>query len=391
MKKYNRKYLIVLQISILIGFVALIGVYFMSILSGGDGVSVQLFGGGDDGNFYYQQAINLANGQEWVKTSIHALILGNIIKITGITDPIILRVYNFTGYILLLITMVKIVKISFPWKKETDLKKYHNKANIMTIVMLTLYASLLMNATLSLYRDIWIYLFYALSVYFTIKIFFYKKKNIVSIISWIFSMIMLFQFRKYALLAYFVSCIIFMIIKKIFKNKKPLLALGIIFLAFGVFYTFFRMTTIPVANMSISQALGYRLSGLTTYSGGSQMYINLDQSNYISFLINYLYSYLGNLMGPLPWHISGISTLIVFFIETIPMVLILSYIFKNRKILTVIQNFILVNSFTWIGFIAITNDNIGTATRLRTVAWILIIPVYVNLLMANKIKRRIGN
>lgn len=167
---------------------------------------------------------------------------------------------------------------------------------------------------------------------------------------------------------------------KLFKNFKTFVFLGII--AFFIYYTFFN--DLNIANMSLRRALNYRMSGLTSYSGGSNMWISLEQPNVILFLINYIHSYVGNLIGPLPWHISGISTLFVFVVETIPMVLILRFLWKRRSLLSKVQKYILLHAFVWVSLIAVTNDNIGTASRLRPVAWLLILNVFVVVYMKYK-------
>lgn len=147
---------------------------------------------------------------------------------------------------------------------------------------------------------------------------------------------------------------------------------------------------VPVVNMTLRDVLNYRRDFITLYPGGSQMWIHLDTSNYLLFLINYVHSYIGNLLGPLPWHISGISTLFVFFVETIPMILILLFIWRNRHLLSPVQKYILLHSFIWISLIAVSNDNIGTATRLRPVAWILILTVFVVIYANRKYVRTLG-
>ena len=125
--------------------------------------------------------------------------------------------------------------------------------------------------------------------------------------------------------------------------------------------------------MSLQDALMYRNSAVEgNYGGGSQMMITLNQPNFVGFITNYLHSYLGNLLGPLPWHIKGISVMIVFCFETIPMLFMLRVLWKKRVNLGAIEKYILCQAFTWISLIAITNDNIGTGTRLRVVGWVLI-------------------
>jgi hypothetical protein len=158
-------------------------------------------------------------------------------------------------------------------------------------------------------------------------------------------------------------------------NIKTISLLAFIF--FGIYYTFFL--DFEILGMSLSESLNYRHTGIELYSGGSQMNIVLNQSNYLLFLLNYLYSYISNLLGPLPWQIVNFSTLLSFILETIPMFFILHFIWRNRLNIDEIQQYILFNAFVWIGFISFTNDNIGTATRLRTIGWILIINVFVAL------------
>ena len=51
---------------------------------------------------------------------------------------------------------------------------------------------------------------------------------------------------------------------------------------------------------------------------------------------------------------------------------------EKRNLISSVQKYVLLYSFIWISLIAVSNDNIGTATRLRPVAWILIIIVFVS-------------
>lgn len=134
---------------------------------------------------------------------------------------------------------------------------------------------------------------------------------------------------------------------------------------------------LEIFDMSLGKALVYRSVFLKMHPGGSQMWISLDSSNYFLFLINYVHSYIGNLIGPLPWHISGAPTLLLFFIETIPMCIILGFLWKVKNEITEMQKYILLQGFVWIALIGVTNDNLGAAARLRAVAWILIIIVFV--------------
>ncbi|WP_396128520.1 hypothetical protein [Exiguobacterium mexicanum] len=69
--------------------------------------------------------------------------------------------------------------------------------------------------------------------------------------------------------------------------------------------------------------------------------------------------------------------MLVFFIEALPMTLILLFLWSRRAYVSKVQQFILMQAFVWNGLIAITNDNIGTALRLRAIAYLLILLVFV--------------
>lgn len=370
-------YLTVQQLIFITYFTLTTAIFFLALNYGNEGVSIQLFGGGDDGLFYWEQAQNLAKGQSAVITSIYTVIIANLIKITGIENVYLIRIFNYFGFILLVIFSIYLIKSMFRIENIKIHPSVINNASILLLICFLFYASLLMNVNLSIYRDVWIYMLYVLSTMLSIKVIFRKKGRWYYLTLLIPILWLLGGFRKYALLAFMLSIIIYFTYKKIIRLKSPILVGVSLLLIFGIYYTYFMDYIVPVVNMSLRSVLNYRLSSLTIYSGGSQMWINLEQSNYIMFLINYIHSYVGNLIGPLPWHISNKAMGLVFFIETIPMSLILIYIWKKRKLLSNVQKYILTHAFIWISLIAVSNDNIGTATRLRPVAWILILIVFV--------------
>ena len=199
---------------------------------------------------------------------------------------------------------------------------------------------------------------------------------------------MLGQFRPYALLSFILSISVYLCYKKLRFTKKAVIIPVILVVLFGLYYTLFMDFTVPIVNMSFKDAINYRDYSFSRFTGGSQMWINLDQPFFGMFLINYLHSYVGNLLGPLPWHISGKSTLICFFVETLPMVFILKYLWNKRKTLHIVQKYVLFHAFVWVGLIAVSNDNIGTATRLRVVAWILILIVFTTVYSMQKYWRK---
>ena len=382
----QRKYLFltIQQFVFIIYFVFTTTIFFIASNYGNEGIALQIFGGGDDGFFYWEQAKNIAAGRDAILTSIYPLIIGYLIKITGIESVYIIRIFNYCGFILLVLLSIYLIEMLFKLEGRKIESKYALSAKILLLVCFLFYASLQMNVNLSIYRDIWIYTLYVLSIILSIRIIFYKKKRFLYLLLLIPSLWLLGAFRRYALLSFLLTIIIYYGYRKFKGSKKPYGAIIVVLIFFGIYYTFFMDYIVPVVNMSLRAALNYRLSSLTIHFGGSQMWISLDHENFLIFLINYFHSYIGNLLGPLPWHISGTATLFVFFVESIPMTLILMFLWRKRNLISSVQKYVLLHSFIWISLIAVSNDNIGTATRLRPVAWILIIIVFVSVYSKNR-------
>ncbi|MFZ1758858.1 MAG: hypothetical protein WAT96_07400 [Streptococcus suis] len=382
MRQKKLQYLTIQQFTFLAYLFITTLMYFLSLSQGNEGVTYRLFGGGDDGYFYWFQAQNVADGNTWIRTSIYPLIIGTLMRVTGIENVYLIRIFNYIGFLLLVAFSLKLIKAQFKMGDNRIDQEYKYKAQTLLLVSYLFYASLQMNLNFSIIRDVWIYTVYILSTYLSIKLIFHKKYRFFYLVVLAASIWLLGEFRGYAMLSFLLSLGIYFAYTKVKLLKKPKRLAFVGLGAFAVYYSFFRDLTI--LGMSLRRALNYRAASLDTFSGGSQMWISLDQSNFILFLINYAHSYIGNLIGPLPWHISGVSTLFIFLVETIPMVLILRFLWKKRYLLMKAQKYILLHSFVWVSLIGFTNDNLGTASRLRPVAWILILIVFVVVYTKNK-------
>lgn len=202
------------------------------------------------------------------------------------------------------------------------------------------------------------------------------------------SLSLLGEFRRYALVSFILSVTIYFLYQRFRTLKNPVAIFVLMIVLFGLYYTFFMDLRLPYLNMSLRNVLNYRNYFLADAAGGSQMFINLDHPSFIVFLLNYLHSYVGNLIGPLPWHIKGFSTLFVFFTETIFFALILNFLWKKRKTFSSVESYVLLHAFVWISLIAVSNDNIGTATRLRPVGWILIIIVFASVFCKHRSQKK---
>lgn len=346
-------------------------IYFYSVLSGYNGLALPIFGGGDDGQFYYEQATNFVNGTPYVYTSIHIWLLGIVINIFNTDNVMVLRIFNYIGSLLILVIAILILK------KITQDKVFHFSATIL-VALLAFYPSLLLNSTLSIYRDVWIYAFFLWSIYLFINLFISKGRwpKLCSAIFLVFTMIMLGGYRKYALLSFMIGSAVYLFMKILSKKKISIFKFSIIlFLGVSTFYMFLRDIKFPIVGLSFTDVLQYRELGLE--AGGSQMGISLDQSNLLLFYINYIYSLVSNFIGPLPWQVTGGSTLILMITEGILFFFMSIYLFRKIKYFSNIELYLFIQAVVWFLLISISNDNFGTGSRLRIVGWLPLIILFV--------------
>ncbi len=378
MKEQKFLFLAIQQLVLLFYFVVTTVIFFLALQQGNDGVSLRLFGGGDDGYFYWEQAKNIAEGKDAILTSVYPLIIGYLLKITGFESVYVIRLFNYVGFVMLVLFGLYLNNIFYNFETR-DKENNIYISRILILIIFLCYVSLIMNVTLSIYRDVWIYLMYLVSVVCSIHLIFIRRKEMLFIILLFLSICILGLFRKYAVLSFLIAIIIYFLYQKIKIINRPMNACILLLVLGGVYYTFFVDFNVPLVNMSLRDVLNYRNYFIEDAAGGSQMWINLDQSTFAAFIINYLHSYLGNLLGPLPWHIRGITTLFVFITETIIFCVVLFILWKKRRALLPVQKYVLLHAFVWISMIALSNDNIGAATRLRPVAWILILIVFASI------------
>ncbi|WP_029594846.1 hypothetical protein [Exiguobacterium chiriqhucha] len=350
--------------------------YALAIYATGNGVSYHLFGEGDDGVFYWEQAMNVFYDLSWIRTSIYPWVIGKLMQLIGTESVFAIRLFNFVGMALLIHFALKLVSIQLATtelgEKEERIRHY---AYLYALFCFIAYISLFINITTSIYRDVWIYMLYIAATYLAIRWLF--EKNWTYFLLLIPTVWLLGEFRTYALLSFVMATVLWLTLQAVRKVAGPFVILTLALVIFGVIYTFFMDVQVPIVDKTLRSALQYRSDGIGFLAGGSQMGIRLDASNYFGFLFNYVHSYLGNLVGPLPWDVRGLTILLVFFIEALPMTLILLFLWSRRAYVTKVQQFILMQAFVWNGLIAITNDNIGTALRLRAIAYLLILLVFV--------------
>ncbi|MGT2716208.1 hypothetical protein [Streptococcus respiraculi] len=337
-------------------------IFFLLSLEKNMGVSFALFGKGDDSLVYWSFLQNKLEGLPYIKTSIYVDFIGFFIQITGFNSPYFVRMLNIVALATLILYSNRLVRLQSA--SETAVK--------FSNMILMFYASLLTIVTLGIYRDVWIYLFFMMTVYYSYDVL--STRRVASLVMLAVSFYFLFGFRGYAAFSAVLGMCVYLFFKHVTNYRRLLLlAIGL----FAIYYTFFKH--FEIAGFSLTNALEYRNLNMTEFSGGSNLNIRLDVENIFVFLFNYAQSYLYNLLSPFPWQIKGLGTLLVFVTEFFFMVAMLFYIYKRKSSISQLGKYTLIQAFVWNMMIAFTNDNIGTASRLRVISWILIIGVFVSL------------
>lgn len=371
----------VLKILIIVEyFIILIAGYFLSINQGNFGIAVDGLMGQNDSFFYYNQiSTNLALGTNLNPTGTYFVpmmtFFGNIFHTNSI---LFLKIFNFIGFILMISTVILLVKqISGNLQTTSNVLK-----------RFVVFPSMILTISIPFGRDGWIYLFFFLSVYFLLKLQ-NMKTNLIYLVGFGISLYFLFRFREYAGASIILGLFIYFIFRYI-KKKARLALLLFLFIIFCLWFEFLSAVKLPVINLSLHDALAFQSgqhldqSGylVDQRTGGSDFMGSFNSSNIIFFLLQLIFSYLGNLIGPFVWQLKSIPMLIIAVFEGIPMiVLIFSLLIQHREFNDFVNShpkyiMLLSQSFAWLSMLALTNKNIGTGLRLKIPLFIFMWIVY---------------
>lgn len=220
-------------------------------------------------------------------------------------------------------------------------------------LVLLLYPTLFVY-TLDLYRDVpmagLVILAYWAAYKFLSGTTFFKKFS--SFLLFTGLSILLFRLRMYLGLAIYVS---FFINQRLGKRR-------FFFLAFAGLLVLTSLYSLGLLDPIIL----YRgEDGFVT--GSSSFKISLIDLNPLQFLLNLSLSFLFQIFG---LYITTPLALLVFFVETIPFMYMLAYVIKNRLFMDRFSLYLFFSMVTYSLLVAMGNDNLGTALRLR-------VPVYL--------------
>jgi uncharacterized membrane protein len=101
--------------------------------------------------------------------------------------------------------------------------------------------------------------------------------------------------------------------------------------------------------------------------GGSNLGINFDSATF--FIPKFIQSFLYQMLG---LYFINIASIVAFCIETLPFLIALVYLVKNRKYSNKFVDFLIVFFIAYGVIWLLGNDNLGTATRLRMFNYIVV-------------------
>ncbi len=291
-------------------------------------------GGGNDADYYDSYAL----GYESFAVNIWPVILNYLNNIGLYSRDNISYVLFFINLFIIPILLLKITGIRF----------IENQKYCFYIILLCLLYPTLFFYTFDIYRDVFMVLFFLVGC-LTVKKSLNSNNFLLFIVLYLISIVIglfLINLRPYLGYAFLISLFLW----KIKLTKKRLIGFSLLY-----FIMLF------IANyIGIFKTLTEYRAGFEESKGGSTL--NLDFSNPIMFLPNFILSTLGQLFG---LYITNPFAIILFFIEVIPFIFMLFYIVKNIKLADNFIRFLIIFFVLYASVWLIGNDNLGTAIRLR--------------------------
>ncbi len=285
--------------------------------------------------------------------------------------PVILRFFNDLGFysrdgISYLFLFINLFIIPFLVARLSGLNFKKDQKYYLYSVSLCLIYPTLFFYTFDIYRDVFMVLSFLVGCLIVKKSL--NSKSFISIsFFYILAILMglfLMALRPYLGYAFLLALALW----KIKLTKKRIFLLTILY-----FFALF------VANyIGIFEGLtDYREGFENELQGGSNL--GLDFSNSAMFLPNFILSALGQLFG---LYLVNPFAVLLFVIETIPILFMLFYILKNIKYADGFIRFLIIFFVLYASVWLIGNDNLGTAVRLRLYNYLAVYIVFFYILQA---------
>lgn len=285
--------------------------------------------------------------------------------------PVILRFFNDLGFysrdgISYLFLFVNLFIIPFLVAKLSGLNFKKDQKYYLYSVLLCLIYPTLFFYTFDIYRDVFMVLSFLVGCLIVKK--FLNSSSFISFsFLYLFAILtglFLLALRPYLGYAFLLALVLW----KIKLTKKRIFLFAILY-----FFALFVANYIGV----FEGLTEYREGFENELQGGSNL--GLDFSNSAMFLPNFILSALGQLFG---LYLVNPFAVLLFVIETIPILFMLFYIFKNIKYADSFIRFLIIFFVLYASVWLIGNDNLGTAVRLRMYNYFVVYIAFFSILQA---------
>lgn len=334
--------------------------HLWSVSVGRRGLSPSVIGAGDDGDFYLRVAEQVARTGEvaqglptpWLWPSL----IGRLMYHTGWGGTVPFKVILFAaslgtawvGILLLRLLAADVLRARVPARIEVALAG-----------LLLLFPSMLLVTSYSIYRDAVIYFLAMTSVYFVYRVL--VRREWAYGIPLALSAWSLFEFRWYAAVAVGVGALLWFPLTG-GRTRGTLWKLSGVVATFAILGVAIQFGLLDAIQENLEVRDTFEVMG-----GGSNIGVSYTASSIVLWPFLYVYSFLSNAIGPLPNQINGLNTLLGFVLEVPVLLFVLWRVVKSRVSRQPGPVLILVIALCWFALIAIYNDNVGTALRLRIV------------------------
>lgn len=293
-------------------------------------------GGASDANYYHAYAMGVGN----YATSLWPVLLRYLNDI-GFYDRNIVAVFSFFSTITLAPYLLYKVIIYKDFNKKSSLA-------LSIYIIFSLYPTLYF-FTFDIYRDVFMFCVVLLSWFFLKR---YYDGGVASL---------------YNLIIFFALGYLCFLIRHYLGFSAVV--------AFFIYYFYSKTSRyiwlwifLYLLSLMIFQSLGL-FNSITEYrgvdgfeKGASTLGIGLHGRSSITFVGLYIVSFLGQVFG---LFIVNAYAVVLFIVESVPFILALRYIFKNKIYMSRFCHYLLAFFVIYTTIWVIGNDNLGTAVRLR--------------------------
>ncbi len=352
-RTYGWALIVVLKLVVVVGF------HLWSVENGRRGLAPIVLGG-DDGDLYLPFAERVADTGTLPPfiPNVWPIVVGRLMEVTGLRGVLPFKVLLFAASFITAWLGVRLLRMLV-----TDTLRWSTPAGAEVLLagLLVLFPSTLFVASYSIYRDAVIFFLGMSCAYLAYRGLIRRERAfLVALVPMLYA---LFEFRWYATVAIAVGILLWLPFTGGIRKSVSWKVVGLV--AVGV-----------VAAVAVALGVLTRLESIVQFrdyfdATGAQSNIGVSYAGSSVWLWPFLfvYSFVTNLIGPLPNQITSVNTLVGFLVETPVLTLVLWRVWASPIRRRPEALLLLAISVMWFVLIAIYNDNVGTALRLRVLGY----------------------